>query len=177
MTEWLTYTRAQANTDTVLSLYYLPKYQWPWNNKISNNRAELKCLTLNNILVWLKPSLKLTNYLTRSVKVQLKAWGESKPLHIWIIAKVRVKCWSIFWFPNIPLVATHAVAHVPLFLNSITASVIETPTSLSFPHQTRFYFHVLVTANVIENLPLSTLPSSTLKLIHSHLLTHPPCAF
>ena len=131
----------------------------------------------NNILVWLRPSLKLTNYLTRSVKVQLKAWGESKPLHIWIIAKVRVKRWSIFWFPIIPLVATHAMARVPLFLNSITASVIETPTSLGFPHQTRFYFHVLVTAHVIENLPLSTLPSSTLKLIRSHLLTHPPCAF
>ena len=125
----------------------------------------------------LRPSLKLTNCLTRSVKVQLKVWSESKPLHIWIMAKVRVKRLSIFWFPIVPLVATHTVACAPLFLNSITASVIETPTSLGFLHQTRFYFHVLVTANVIENLPLSTLPSSTLKLIRSHLLTHPPYAF
>ena len=100
------------------------------------------------------------------MKVQLQVWSESKPLHL-----------SVFGFPIIPLVATHTVACAPLFLNSITASVMETPTSLGFPHQTRFYFHVLVTANVIENFPLSTLPSSTLKLIHSHLLTHPPCAF
>lgn len=52
----------------------------------------------------------------------------------------RVKCLSMFSSPSIPLVGTHTGSYAPLCLNSITAPVIETPTSLGFPHQTRFYF-------------------------------------
>lgn len=62
----------------------------------ATTRTELKCFTLNNILVYLRLSLKVINYLTGSKKVQLKLGTKPKLLNIWIILKTRVKYLSMF---------------------------------------------------------------------------------
>lgn len=114
-------------------------------------RSRPKCFTVSSVWLCLRLSLKIINYLMRSMKVQLRLGTKSKLSNTWIMLKTRVKYVSLFAFATIPLCPPTLQLVLLYFWTSITASVIETPASLGFPARQGFISHILVTPGAIEN--------------------------